>query len=60
MSRHPAAREYLRVSFDRSGRGGSVDEQHDNNERAATDRSVTLGKAAGITCFHGLGFAGPR
>jgi site-specific DNA recombinase len=37
-------REYLRVSQDKSGRTRSVDEQHDDNERAAADRGVALGE----------------
>lgn len=39
-----SAREYLRVSLDRSGRARSVDEQHTDNQRAADDRGVALGK----------------
>src|SRR4051812_15364842 len=35
-------REYLRVSMDRSGRARSVDEQHDDNQRAAESRGMTL------------------
>lgn len=37
------AREYLRVSKDRSGRLRSVDEQHGDAERAAAEYSWTLG-----------------
>ena len=37
-------REYLRVSLDRSGRARSVEEQHDDNAKAAADRGITLGK----------------
>ena len=37
-------REYLRVSKDRSGRQRSVGEQHEDNDRAAADRGVTLGE----------------
>lgn len=37
------AREYLRVSLDRSGHARSVDEQHDDNQKAAADRGVVLG-----------------
>ncbi len=36
------AREYLRVSVDGSGRGRSVDEQHDDNERVAGELGWTL------------------
>jgi site-specific DNA recombinase len=43
-STHTTAREYLRVSLDRSGRARSVDEQHTDNERAAADRGVRLSK----------------
>ena len=35
-------REYLRVSYDRSGRERSQDEQHDDNARAASESGVTL------------------
>jgi DNA invertase Pin-like site-specific DNA recombinase len=35
-------REYLRVSQDRSGRARSIDEQHDDNERAAEAHGFTL------------------
>ena len=38
------AREYLRVSKDRSGRARSVNEQHTDNERAATEHRLTLGE----------------
>jgi DNA invertase Pin-like site-specific DNA recombinase len=38
------AREYLRVSMDRSGRERSIDEQHDENERAAQQSGWTLGE----------------
>lgn len=38
------AREYLRVSADRSGRQRSVDEQHQDNERAAAEHGLTLGE----------------
>ncbi|TDW87268.1 DNA invertase Pin-like site-specific DNA recombinase [Kribbella pratensis] len=37
------AREYLRVSKDKSGRRRSVDEQHDDNQTAADERGWTLG-----------------
>jgi site-specific DNA recombinase len=37
------AREYLRVSFDRSGQERSQDEQHDDNHRAADRNEWTLG-----------------
>ena len=37
------AREYLRVSYDRSGRERSVTEQHDDNARHADGRGVRLG-----------------
>jgi DNA invertase Pin-like site-specific DNA recombinase len=40
----PTGREYLRVSLDRSGRARSVDEQHNDNARAAEDRGVALGE----------------
>ncbi len=36
-------REYLRVSYDRSGRERSQDEQHDENVTAAESIGVTLG-----------------
>lgn len=39
------AREYLRVSLDRSGHGRSLDEQHTDNERAAAEHGWTLGSA---------------
>src|SRR3954466_6070953 len=39
------AREYLRVSMDRSGRARSVDEQHSDNRVAADEHQVTLGEA---------------
>lgn len=38
-------REYLRVSVDKSDRGRSVEEQHDDNARAALARGVALGKS---------------
>ena len=38
------AREYLRVSFDHSGRERPNDEQHTDNERAATEHGWKLGK----------------
>lgn len=38
-----AAREYLRVSIDRSGRERSITEQHEENERAAAGHGFTLG-----------------
>lgn len=38
------AREYLRVSMDRSGRQRSVNEQHDDNERAAVAHGLQLGE----------------
>jgi DNA invertase Pin-like site-specific DNA recombinase len=38
-------REYLRVSYDRSGRERSQDEQHDENVSAAEGIGVTLGLA---------------
>jgi site-specific DNA recombinase len=41
--RSRTGREYLRVSQDRSGRARSVDEQHEDNEKAAATRGVTLG-----------------
>jgi DNA invertase Pin-like site-specific DNA recombinase len=37
-------REYLRVSMDRSGRQRSIEEQHNENQRAADDRGVILGE----------------
>jgi site-specific DNA recombinase len=37
------AREYLRVSADRSGHMRSTDEQHDDNQRAAVEHGWTLG-----------------
>ncbi len=40
----PIAREYLRVSQDRSQRARSVDEQHTENERAASSNGWTLGQ----------------
>ena len=36
------AREYLRVSYDRSGHERSQDEQHDENTRAANERGYRL------------------
>jgi len=36
------AREYLRVSLDRSGRARSLDEQHADNERVAGEQGWTL------------------
>ncbi len=36
------AREYLRVSTDKSGRGASVAQQHDENQRAAESRGWRL------------------
>lgn len=39
----PTAREYLRVSFDTSGRERSNDEQHNDNVIAAETLGVTLG-----------------
>ena len=39
------AREYLRVSLDRSGYARSLDEQHTDNERAAAEHGWTLGSA---------------
>lgn len=38
------AREYLRVSVDRSGRERSNDEQHEDNQRAADNERWTLGE----------------
>ena len=38
------AREYLRVSLDRSGRQRSLEEQHKDNERAASSRGWSLGE----------------
>jgi DNA invertase Pin-like site-specific DNA recombinase len=38
------AREYLRVSKDKSGRRRSVDEQHADNQTAADERRWTLGE----------------
>lgn len=38
------AREYLRVSFDKSGRERSHDRQHDDNQRAADTEGWTLGE----------------
>ncbi|MBC3193845.1 recombinase family protein [Pseudonocardia sp. C8] len=39
----PTAREYLRVSLDRSGRARSLDEQHDDNAATAEREGWTLG-----------------
>lgn len=39
------AREYLRVSLDRSGRERSIDEQHADNRRAADTHGWLLGEA---------------
>ena len=36
-------REYLRVSYDRSGRERSQDEQHDDNARTAAEHGILLG-----------------
>jgi site-specific DNA recombinase len=38
------AREYLRVSLDRSGRQRSITEQHEDNAAAVADHGWTLGK----------------
>jgi site-specific DNA recombinase len=38
-------REYLRVSYDRSGRERSQDEQHTENARACAERGIGLGPA---------------
>lgn len=38
-------REYLRVSYDRSGRERSQDEQHTENARACAERGLALGPA---------------
>lgn len=38
------AREYLRVSLDKSGRERSIDEQHDDNRRDAEAHGWTLGE----------------
>jgi DNA invertase Pin-like site-specific DNA recombinase len=38
------AREYLRVSLDRSGRERSITEQHNDNQRFAGEHGWTLGK----------------
>ncbi|MGH4008594.1 MAG: recombinase family protein [Pseudonocardiaceae bacterium] len=40
------AREYLRVSLDRSGRARSLDEQHADNERVAGGQGWELEEAA--------------
>jgi site-specific DNA recombinase len=37
-------REYLRVSLDRSGRARSIEEQHHENQEAASARGVMLGE----------------
>ena len=37
------AREYLRVSLDKSGRERSQDEQHQDNQRVADEHGWTLG-----------------
>jgi site-specific DNA recombinase len=44
MTTQRKAREYLRVSLDRSGRARSCEEQHDENDRAATEHGWLLGK----------------
>jgi DNA invertase Pin-like site-specific DNA recombinase len=43
MEHKTTGREYLRVSLDRSGRQRSIEEQHNENQHAASDREVTLG-----------------
>lgn len=43
MVSQPTGREYLRVSRDKSGRQRSPQEQHDDNQRHAEQRGVTLG-----------------
>lgn len=45
MTSTVTAREYLRVSRDKSGRERSPQEQHDDNRRAADTRGWTLGPA---------------
>ena len=40
-------REYLRVSYDRSGRERSQDEQHTENARACAERGLRLVRARG-------------
>ena len=44
MTESVVAREYQRVSFDKSGRERSQDEQHGDNERAAQRFGWALGK----------------
>jgi DNA invertase Pin-like site-specific DNA recombinase len=44
MAEQRKAREYLRVSYDRSGRERSQDEQHDENAAAAAAHGLTLGR----------------
>jgi site-specific DNA recombinase len=41
-TRDRTGREYLRVSYDRSGRERSQNEQHDDNARACTEHAITL------------------
>jgi DNA invertase Pin-like site-specific DNA recombinase len=42
-TRKPRAREYLRVSHDKSGRARSVEEQHQDHQRDAREHGWTLG-----------------
>jgi DNA invertase Pin-like site-specific DNA recombinase len=44
MAEQRKAREYLRVSYDRSGRERSQDEQADENAKAAAAHGLTLGR----------------
>lgn len=43
-AKHLTAREYLRVSLDRSSRGRSISEQHHDNDKAANAWGWTLGE----------------
>jgi site-specific DNA recombinase len=43
--RNTIAREYLRVSVDKSGRERSPEEQHDDNQRVAEEHGWALGEA---------------
>jgi DNA invertase Pin-like site-specific DNA recombinase len=43
--RNPTAREYLRVSVDKSGRERSIDEQHQDNARFADEHGWHVGDA---------------
>jgi hypothetical protein len=57
------AREYLRVSVDKSGRERSPEEQHADNERAAADHRWALGdpyRDVGSASRYATGTSRPR